>query len=183
MSGSAASVMRPPLGSAPLATTSDVEEVFPGFEAWYLAQHPKVLAALVLVSGSTDVAREATDEAFARALAQWPRVQAMESPGGWLYTVALNLVRRHARRASTARNASLLAQPSLIHTDTTGELWSVVQDLPARQRAAVVLRYLVDMKEREIAAVMGISPGTVASTLAAARLRMAKWLDEEQGPT
>lgn len=183
MSGSAASVTRPPLRSAPLAATLDVEEEFPGFEAWYLDQHPKVLAALVLVSGSTDVAREATDEAFARALARWPRVQAMESPGGWLYTVALNLVRRQAKRVSTDRNASLLVQPSLIHTDRTGELWSIVQDLPARQRAAVVLRYLVDMKEREIAAVMGITPGTVASTLAAARLRLAEWLDEKEGST
>jgi RNA polymerase sigma-70 factor (ECF subfamily) len=152
---------------------------FPGFEAWYLAEHPKVLATLVFVSGNADVAREATDEAFARALARWPRLREMESPGGWLYTVALNLVKRHAKRSAAERRALGTAGVPLVWTDRTTELWSVVQSLPPRQRAAVVLRYLLDMKEREIADVMQISPGTVASTLASARLRLAGWLVDD----
>ncbi|MCU1351729.1 MAG: hypothetical protein JWM05_938, partial [Acidimicrobiales bacterium] len=39
------------------------------FEAWYRKEHPRVLGALFVLSGEPDVAREATDEAFARALA------------------------------------------------------------------------------------------------------------------
>lgn len=156
-----------------------VSEKYPGFEAWYNAEHPKVLAALVFVSGNADLAREATDEAFARALARWGRLQEMDSPGGWLYTVALNLVRRHSTRRAAERRAHGRLEVPLSFSDRTGELWTVVQSLPPRQRAAVVLRYLVDMKEKEIAEVMKISPGTVASTLAAARSRLAGWLVEE----
>ena len=138
-----------------------------------------VLATLVWVSGDADIAREATDEAFARALARWERLRIMESPGGWVYTVALNLVRRHATRRAAERRAAELARPPDSFTDRTGELWQVVQALPPRQRAAVVLRYLADLKEHDIARVMQISPGTVASTLAAARTRLAGWLSTD----
>lgn len=156
-------------------------EHYPGFEAWYGAEHPKVLATLIVVSGSVELAREATDEAFSRALARWHRLQQMESPGGWLYTVALNLVRRQAKRSAAERRAlDRTALPPQVLNERTGELWTVVQELPPRQRAAVTLRYLLDMKEREIAEVMKISPGTVASTLAAARLRLAGWLVDEK---
>jgi predicted RNA polymerase sigma factor len=40
------------------------------FEPWYRREYPKVLTALVLVTGDGDRAREAADEAFARALAR-----------------------------------------------------------------------------------------------------------------
>lgn len=162
-----------------MVTVSTIDE-FPGFDAWYRSEHPKVLAALVVVSGSAEVAREATDEAFARALARWPRVQQMDSPGGWLYTVALNLVRRHAHRSAAERRATASSPLPAAVSDGAAELWSVVQSLPPRQRAAVVLRYLLDMKEREIAEVMKVSPGTVASTLAAARRSLAAWLKDER---
>src|SRR5438105_8229359 len=71
-----------------------------GFEPWYRKEHPRVLGALFVLSGEADVARDATDEAFARALAHWPKVGGMESPGGWVYRVALNELRRTLRRRS-----------------------------------------------------------------------------------
>jgi RNA polymerase sigma factor (sigma-70 family) len=154
---------------------------YPGFEDWYRAEHPRVLAALTLVSGDVDLAREATDEAFARALLAWRRVSAMERPGGWLYTVALNGVRRQARRRSKERE--LLAgvpDPPPGLADRYGEVWSVVQTLPPRQRAAVVMKYLLDMRDVDIAAAMKIAPGTVASTLSAARARLAGQLFDDE---
>jgi predicted RNA polymerase sigma factor len=55
------------------------------------------------VSGDPDTASEAADEAFARALAQWNRVGAMDSPTGWTYRVALNQLRRRLRRKQQER--------------------------------------------------------------------------------
>ena len=68
------------------------------FELWYHSEHPRVLAALVVAGGDVETAREATDEAFVRAYQKWSRVREMASPGGWLYRVALNELRRRFRR-------------------------------------------------------------------------------------
>src|SRR5215475_11668319 len=73
------------------------------FGAWYREEHPRVLAALTVAAGSTDVAADATSDAFVRAYERWDRVRAMASPGGWLYKVALNNVRRRARRQTLER--------------------------------------------------------------------------------
>jgi RNA polymerase sigma-70 factor (ECF subfamily) len=58
----------------------------------------------------------------------------------------------------------------------TGEVWDLVRALPERQRVAIVLRYVADLTEPDIAAVMGIARGTVASTLASARDRLGEAL-------
>ena len=74
-----------------------------GFETWYRAEHPRVLAALSVVARDPDLAQEVAAEAFARALQRWERVGEMDSPGGWTYRVALNVLRRRARRAALER--------------------------------------------------------------------------------
>ncbi len=51
-------------------------------------------------------------------------------------------------------------------------------DLPPRQRTAMVLRYVADLTEPEIAQAMGIRRSTVSATLAAARKRLARDLAE-----
>ena len=93
----------------------------------------------------------------------------MTSPEGWTYRVALNVVRSLARRRLLERR--LL--PRLVNRTTipapAGEVWALVRDLPRRQRVAVVLRYVGDFDEQDIALVMGVTRGTVASTLSAAR--------------
>ena len=153
--------------------------VLAGFETWYLREHPKVVAALTWVTGDPHAAADATDEAFVRAYANWRKVERMASPGGWVYRVALNVVRRRMRRAAfEERN---LEPPAEVAQVVDREIWTVVQQLPGRQRVAVVLRYLLDLPEQEVATAMGISRGTVASALAAARQRLAVWLTAEEG--
>jgi RNA polymerase sigma-70 factor (ECF subfamily) len=134
---------------------------------------------MALASGDLDLARDATDEAFARALERWDDVGAMASPGGWTYRVAINVARRRQRRAALERR--LLAR----HTtppavpEAARELWDVVRSLPYRQRLVVVLRYVADLPQAEIAVAMGVARGTVASTLAAAHHRLAHLLADE----
>ncbi len=146
-----------------------------GFEAWYRREHPRVVNSLYLVSGSVEVAREATDEAFTRAAARWSRVGAMESPGGWVFTVALNALRRELRRQARERQAHTRTVARVGHDVELPNpaVWAAVSGLPDRQRLAVVLRYVGDLTEPEIAAVMGITRGTVASNLARARETLA----------
>jgi RNA polymerase sigma-70 factor (ECF subfamily) len=155
------------------------------FETWYRRAHPRLLWSLSFVCGDADLAREITDEACVRALDRWERVSVMSSPDGWTYRVALNLLRRRGRRAALER--TLLARQPVPPTlpPPAVELWDIVRSLPERQRKAVVLRYVADLPENEIAEVMGIARGTVAATLRDARQRLAPLLadtsdDEER---
>jgi len=150
------------------------------FEAWYRATHPLLLVAMRAYTGDRDVAAEVTDEAFSRALRHWRRVQTMASPDGWTYRVAVNLARRRARRQRVERRLFPLIASSPTVSPPAGEVWSLVRDLPPRQRLAVVLRYVADLDEAEVAAVMKVRRGTVASTLWSARQSLGALLAEPE---
>lgn len=155
------------------------------FVAWYGREHARMLAAVSLWCGDTDVAREAVDEAFSRAFARWGRVSSMEAPTGWTYRVAVNQVRRLARRR---RREQLLAQGTVVGPAPPADravLWDAVRRLPPRQRDVFVQRYVLDLPEAEIAAALRISRGAVSATTAKARAALAAALghhDEERTP-
>ncbi len=148
------------------------------FPDWYRGERPRVLAALSMLSGDRDAAAEATDEAFARAFAHWGRVERMDSPGGWTYRVALNALRTTLRKRGRTARAHASGGPRYA-PEVDLDLWEVVRALPDRQRLAVVLRYVADLPEAEIARAMGVRRGTVSSTLAAAKARLAAQLRED----
>lgn len=151
-----------------------------GFEGWYRAEHPRLVAVLAVESGDLEVARDAASEAFARALERWERVGGMASPAAWTYKVALNVVRRRKRRVALERVALRRQAPPVpaLPVELHPELWAAVRALPGRQRRAVGLRYLADLTEPRIAEVMAIAPGTVAATLHAARKTLAARLGD-----
>src|SRR5215212_2978403 len=96
-----------------------------GFEAFYAAEHGRLVTTLLLATGDADAARDATDEAFLRALMAWPRVSAMASPAGWIYTVALNVVRRRARRRAMEERLLRRTPPSSDVPAPAGEAWAL----------------------------------------------------------
>jgi RNA polymerase sigma factor (sigma-70 family) len=148
-----------------------------GFEAFYAAERGRLVTSMLLATGDADVAGDAADEAFVRAWQAWGRVHKMESPAGWTYRVALNVVRRRARRAAIEQR--LLARrgrPEATMPAPAGEAWQLVRDLPPRQRTAVVLRFVADLTEAQIADAMGISRSTVSSTLADANRSLGRAL-------
>lgn len=155
-----------------------------GFEAWYRLEHPRLLTAMVVVCGDLDVARDLTAEAFARALERWDRVALMENPAGWTYTVAVNLARRRwRRRTAEARLAEGVVPAGVDSSAERVDVWRAVGTLPLQARTAVVLRYLASMTESEVADAMGVSVGTVSSSLSVARRRLATLLtDTEEVP-
>ncbi len=147
------------------------------FEEWYRRVHPRLGTSLAVVFDDVALAQESADEACARALERWDRVSAMDSPAGWVYRVAFNDARRRLRRAGLERRLLRHQRPE--HVDPpAGELWAVVAALPLRQRQAVVLRHVEQLREAEIGAVMGISRGAVSSTLRAAYASLRTALTE-----
>src|SRR5690348_313146 len=136
------------------------------FAEWYEQRYRGLLGAVAVATGSLDEARDATDEAFCRALARWSRVRAMTSPEAWTYRVAINVHRRRQRRHSMEQR--LLARggrPPVVQLPDEFEIWHSVAQLPPRQRAVVALRYIADMTEADIATALGVARGTVASNL------------------
>ena len=151
-----------------------------GFDGWYLHLHPVLLSSLSVVAGDPDEAREATDEAFARAFERWTRVREMESPAGWVFRTALNVVKRRARRQTLERRLLGRAAPEAeAPLGWSVEVLDAVRSLPERERVAIALRYVADLSTAQIADVMKIAPGTVGSTLSAGRRRMAIALGDD----
>jgi RNA polymerase sigma factor (sigma-70 family) len=159
----------------------DVVVTSSDFSRFYDEEHPRVYGSMLALCGDPEVAADITADAFAKALVSWRRVAPMERPGGWVYKVALNMMRRRFRRRSREREiyAATFHEVEQVTgaPDVTGlDVWVHVRALPNRQRHAIVLRYVADLTEPEIAGVLGVSRGTVASNLADARRSLAAQL-------
>lgn len=136
------------------------------FADFYRSSFTPVLRACRAFSGNEEVAYEATQEAFARAFARWPRLAGYASPRGWVTTVAMNLCRRHHRRR---QNQAFIEAPVPGPTSDRIELLAALRQLPERQRRAVVLHYLLDCPVTVVADLMNLSEGAVKSHLSRAR--------------
>jgi RNA polymerase sigma-70 factor (ECF subfamily) len=124
-------------------------------------------------AGRADIAEEATAEAFARAIA---RSSTIREPLRWIYRVAFRLARdelQRERRAGGEVPESPAPAPELIG------LMDALKRLSPNQRAAVVLRYVVDLDVPEVAQRMGVSAPTVRVHLHRARGRLRELLGAE----
>jgi RNA polymerase sigma factor (sigma-70 family) len=160
-----------------------VVEAVGAFAEWYEAKYRRLLGAVAVAVGDIDEAREATDEAFCRALARWSRVEKMVAPEAWTYRVALNVHRRRARRRALEARFVSTARPPVAEWPVDSEIWSAVARLPPRQRAVIALRFVADMTEADIATALGVARGTVASNLhdALRALRQAEIEESRHG--
>ena len=152
------------------------------FDAWYDREHDRMIATLVLSTGDIELAVEGVDEACSRALERWKRISAMESPTGWVYRVAINHARRVARRKGMEQRVFRKQVPVPDLPAAASEIWELVASLSERQRQVVMLRHVAEMTENEIGAVLGISRGTVSSTLHDAHQRLGRLLSDDNEP-
>jgi RNA polymerase sigma-70 factor (ECF subfamily) len=150
-------------------------------EALFGAQNDSLVRALTFSCGDRALAEDSVQEAFSRLLINWGRISDYDDPATWVRRVALNLAQDHRR--FLLRRARLLVRldrkPAVITYSVEGNprLWSAVRDLPSRQRTALALFYLGDLKVAEVAATMKVSEGTVKSYLDRARETLRKKLE------
>jgi RNA polymerase sigma factor (sigma-70 family) len=146
-----------------------------GFRGLYEREFANVFRAAHVVSGRRDVAEDAAQEAFARALARWRRLGKEPWVAGWVTTTAINVARRQLRRRPDA------AAPSgrEVDIDATLDVRRAIQGLPRRQQEAVILHYLLDLPIGDAAQAMGCRPGTVKAHLSRARAALAPSLESE----
>ncbi len=119
-------------------------KVDPGFQALYEREFPAVYRAAFLLCGDRQLAEDATQEAFARALVRWRRLGREPWAAGWVTTTALNVARRQLRRGPHAASIGS-DEPAEGFRDDALDLRAAVRALPPRQQEAVALYYLLDM--------------------------------------
>jgi RNA polymerase sigma factor (sigma-70 family) len=136
--------------------------------------------AVALASGSYAAAEDVVQEALVRAWMRSERGERLESLPAWVAAVALNLTRSGWRRAMAERRArgrSLQRSVSAVHpSEEQIDVARALEALPRRQREVAVLRYLLEMSTSEVAAALGITEGTVKSSLARARAHLVEAL-------
>jgi RNA polymerase sigma factor (sigma-70 family) len=155
------------------------------FEEFYRAEADRLYRALAVTLGDAHLAREAADEAMARAYAHWSRVRDRDNPGGWAFRVGLNWAtswwRKVRRERPLLASTSVSTPVDVVESPVAAHALTALQGLPLPRRAVVVCRVLLDLSTVETAAVLGIAEGTVKSRLARglAELRRALTPSEE----
>ncbi|MCC7361629.1 MAG: sigma-70 family RNA polymerase sigma factor [Anaerolineales bacterium] len=144
--------------------------------ALYAQFSPAVLRlALGLLSDLQD-AEEVAQDAFVYALRNLGRYDPARSAfSTWLYTITLSRCRNKRRRKWLAllpleraandrrRQPDHLIESVLERRGVRAQVWQALQALPPRLREPVALRYLLELRYKEIGATLGCNPKTAES--------------------
>jgi len=112
-----------------------------------------------LLTAADAASEEIVQDAFLRVRAKWATI---DTPPAYLRATVVNGCRNHQRRRLLERRQPA---PQQVVTDAPDEMRTAIAALPARQRAALVLRYYEDLPEAEIAGLMRCSVAAVKSLL------------------
>jgi RNA polymerase sigma-70 factor (ECF subfamily) len=136
---------------------------------------------MVGLTGSYESARDVVQEAFACALRDRKQYRGEGSLAAWVWRIAVRVAlesRRNGREQLSLDE--FVAEAPFPSGEHDPELRDALRQLTPRRRLLVFLRYFADLSYAEIAAVCGISEGTVAATLAHARSDLLSALEKEE---
>ncbi|WP_028815493.1 SigE family RNA polymerase sigma factor [Streptomyces flavidovirens] len=166
------------------------------FTAFMTARYGSLLRTATLLTGGGGGRPRAEDlaqEALLRTYRAWNRIGRLEAAEAYTRTTMVRLLIKDRHRKwhveIPAERVPEVLRPG--HEDrvtTAVTVREVLRTLPAAQRAVLVLRFYHQLTEREIADVLGCSPGTVKSRAARALAALrdhgflsASALDPERG--
>lgn len=141
--------------------------------------------ACVLTRGDRALADDLVQSTFMAAAGHWPTMRCLDEPQriGWLRTTIGNLAISAFRRNQAFRNRFRVLEeayrPPVADTHTAAvsgvaleRCWQTILALPPQQHLVAVMRWLLGMKNNEIAANLGIASGTVAAHLSTVRAKL-----------
>lgn len=134
----------------------------------YVRHAPECLRLGYLLTGDRGAAEDLVQDAFVRVSARLAHLRNPDAFGHYLRRTVVNLARNHLRRRRLHRAyLERLAPESERAMDGPGAAGIAVRralmDLPERQRAAIVLRFWLDLPEAEAAEMLRCRPGTFRS--------------------
>ena len=130
------------------------------------------------ILGDRTAAEDIAQESLARAYTRWTKI--IEYRQAWVARVAGNLAIDQLRRKRPP-------QPPAHHVDAEVlmieriDLQRALLGLTKRQRDAVVLRYIADLSEADVAGLLGCTPGAIKSHLSRGTTRLRLILNDSQG--
>lgn len=143
---------RTPMVESPTAGVA----AWAGSEAVYIAAYRDLLRVAFVLTGSAPAAEDVVQDVFAKI---GTRIDTLAEPASYLRVAVVNRCRSLHRRSVAApppdKTGDTLMDVGLI------ELRDALMALPLRQRSAIVLRYLCDLPEEEIAASLKCRRSTV----------------------
>jgi RNA polymerase sigma-70 factor (sigma-E family) len=155
------------------------------FAAVFAAHHAEALRLAFLLCGDRHRAEDITADAFLKLYRRWSR-GGIDNTRAYLRRCVVNEVnskfrrlaveRREAAKRSGDDRGARSPEDQLADADAIA---AALAALPQRQRMAVVLRYFADLPEREAAELLGVSVGTVKSSVSRGLDRMRTLLAEE----
>lgn len=134
---------------------------FEDFEALYRSHFVSLMRVAYLMSDSAAAAEDAVHDVFIRCA---PRLHEIAHPPSYLRAAVVNECRAQHRRWRRAHHSPLPEQVDVLPHELV-ETRAALRRLSPRKRAAVVLRYFVDIPDAEIADVLGCRPATVRTLL------------------
>jgi RNA polymerase sigma factor (sigma-70 family) len=143
-----------------------------------LDEHRDSIARFLAATVGPQEADDCLQETLIAALRAYPRLRAGSNVRAWLFTIARNKA-LDEHRARVRRPVPVAETPEsgggsvALADEPDEELWTSVRELPPKQRAAVVLRFVNDFSHREVAAVLDCSEEAARRSLheGLARLR------------
>jgi RNA polymerase sigma factor (sigma-70 family) len=144
----------------------------------------RVLATLVRVTGSIDLAEDATQDAIVRALEAWPRDGVPANPRGWLTVTAkrraIDLIRRESRRPEKEAAAMGLLDPvpeplEVVRDDLLRLVFTCCHpSLSTEAQVALALRTLGGLSTAEVARGLLVTEATMTRRLSRAKQKIAQ---------
>jgi RNA polymerase sigma factor (sigma-70 family) len=147
-------------------------------------ERARVLATLIRVTGSVDLAEDAAQDAVVRALETWPRDGVPDNPRAWLLVTAkrraIDLIRREARRAGKETEAMTFLDPApepaeVVRDDLLRLVFTCCHPcLAVEAQVALALRTLGGLSTAEAARGLMVPEATMAKRLTRAKQKIAQ---------
>jgi RNA polymerase sigma-70 factor (sigma-E family) len=151
----------------------------PEFREYVTSRGRALLRTAYLLTGNLADAEDLLQAALAKTYLAWDRIEDRGALDGYVRRAMVNTHiswwrRRRLQEFPTDELPDRAVADHAGDSDLQETLRRAIERLPQRMRTAVVLRYYEDMTEAEVAERLGVSLGTVKSTVsrAVAKLRI-----------
>jgi RNA polymerase sigma-70 factor (ECF subfamily) len=164
------------------------------FETIVVAHHPEIYRYLRRVTGRASEAEDLSQETFLRAFRAYRRLAPDANVRAWLFAIATNLRRNHARgeRRRRAAHESIRSrgrqiegegpESEALFKEARSVMEGVIDTLPLKQRLAFVLRKVHDLSYDEIGRSLECSADSARANVFQAFRKLRAGLDGHASP-